>query len=218
MTERLINEESKARKADNEFFPTPGWVVDAILPHLDLTTRDGSPCRVLDPCIGEGAILDRVLARTWDFQQPYAYMGIEIDPVRAQVAWQRFPGTVVADALTIDWPAHDVAIFNPPFSLAEDFARKALEARPPQGTVAMIARLAFLESVERYDFHREYPMDVHVLPKRPGFLSGSGKTDMSAYAWFVAGPGRGNRWFVLEPPAEALAKARAKRAKIGGGA
>lgn len=29
-------------------------------------------------------------------------------------------------------------------------------------------------------------------------IEGHGKTDSAAYAWFVWGPGRGNRWHILD--------------------
>lgn len=47
----------------------------------------------------------------------------------------------------------------------------------------------------RADFHRRHPSDVFVLPRRPSFTGGG--TDATEYAWFVWGPGRGNRWYVL---------------------
>ena len=224
---RERNEESAARKTDGEFFATPAWVTDAILPHLlwrvsspfppDAFSLNRGYVTILDPCVGDGAILDRVAEaiKPWPQCKPLFY-GIEVHEGRAENARGHYR-VETADALLVKWPRADLCIFNPPFSLAQQFVEKALASVTQGGTVAMLARLAFLESVERYDFHSKHPMDVYVLPRRPGFLSGSGKTDMAAYAWFVAGPGRGNRWFLLEPPADALEKARAKREKKGGG-
>jgi hypothetical protein len=52
--------------------------------------------------------------------------------------------------------------------------------------------------VTDYEFFRTpaTACDVYVLSKRPSF-SGNGKTDATAYAWFLFGPGRGGRWQVL---------------------
>lgn len=216
MTERQKNEESAARKQDNEFFATPAWVTDSILPFLYFPAKCEADWHVCDPCVGEGAILDRVQAHSegWHKQADKPISGIEIDSGRAATAAQNPRYTIRAgDALALDWGKPSLAIFNPPFSLTEDFARKALQEVRAGGTVAMLARLAFLESAERYDFHVAHPSDIYPLSKRPGFLSSSGATDMQAYAWFVFGPDRGNRWFPLAPPPEALAKARAKNAK-----
>lgn len=220
MTERIVNEESKARKADNEFFATPAWVTDAILPHLlpaleAICARNGY-ATVCDPCVGEGAILDRLAAATesWDLHKPLL-QGIEIHEGRAEKARQRYT-VETADALAVPWPKADLHIFNPPFSLAQAFAEKAIASLQPGGTVAMLARLAFLESAERYDFHQAHPSDAYVFASRPGFLSSSGATDMSAYGFFLFGEKHGGRWFPLAPSPAALEKARKRAAKKGG--
>jgi hypothetical protein len=96
-------------------------------------------------------------------------------------------------------------ITNPPFSLAEDFARQALKVAGAHGTVTLFLRLAFLEGAKRAAFHREHPADVYVLPTRPVFRPDLG-ADRWAYAWFVWGPGRGGRWEILD-----IEKPRARR-------
>lgn len=174
-----------------DFFATPPDVVHAILPHLPRL-------RPFDPCAGDGALL----TAAWDgFGEGY-----EIDPGRAKEAESRGHFVDVRDALTEDpWQSDDgeppeLIITNPPFLLAEEFVRRAIaEVAPVHGTVAMLLRLAFLESVKRAAFHALHPADVFVLSKRPSFMS-NGKTDSSAYAWLVWGPGRGGRWRVLPPP------------------
>ena len=87
-------------------------------------------------------------------------------------------------------------ITNPPFYLAEQFVRKSLSCATH---VAMLLRLAFLETRKREALHEEFPSDVYVLSRRPSFMS-NGATDSCAYAWFVWGPGRGNRWEILKTP------------------
>lgn len=216
---RQQNEESKARKADGEFFATPAWVTDAILPFVQFQAQGSTDIVVCDPCVGEGAILERV--REWGagWHAPPSLSGIELHEGRALTAGQKRDIAVrCADALVVDWGKPSLVIMNPPFSLTQAFAEKALREVRPGGTVAMLARLAFLESAERYDFHRAHPSDAYVFASRPGFLSSSGDTDMSAYAWFAFGPGRGNRWYPLAPTPEALAKARKRIAKKAGGA
>lgn len=217
MTARQQNEESAARKADLEFFATPDWVTDAILPSVFFQAEGSADMDVLDPCAGEGAILARVQHKGKDWHKPPIARGFELDPGRAAKAGARFP-IVCADALAVDWGKPTCVVMNPPFSLTLAFAEKALREVRKGGSVAMLARLAFLESAERYDFHQAHPSDAYVFASRPGFLSSSGKTDMSAYAWFSWGPGRGNRWFPLSPSPAALEKARAKIAKKAGGA
>lgn len=91
----------------------------------------------------------------------------------------------------------DLIISNPPYSLAEGFARRALELVRPGGTVAFLLRLGWLASRSRVGFHRDHSCDVFVLPKRPSF-TGNGKSDAADYFWALWGLGRGGRWAVLE--------------------
>jgi hypothetical protein len=127
---------------------------------------------------------------------------IELDPVRAK-AIPSAVDVVVGDALSEEggdlWDApHGLVVINPPFSLAQRFVETALAAqRPHRGTTAALLRLAFLEGQGRADFHACYPSDVYVLPRRPSFTN-NGKSDSSAYAWFVWSPGGGGRWRVLD--------------------
>ena len=54
----------------------------------------------------------------------------------------------------------------------------------------MLLRLAFLESAERLAFHRAHPTDVHVLSRRPSFLTKEQKKRMHEEAL--------ERWEALE--------------------
>lgn len=180
------------RNAD-DFYRTEHHVTRGVLRHL---TRGP----ILDPCCGDGAILDAA-KETWGLST-MQLCGIEIDEPRGMATREKGYVCGVRDALhETSWP-HEwrrLIITNPPFSLAEDFVRRALaEAKPVGGTVAMLLRLAFLESVKRGAFHKEHPSDVYVLSKRPSFTE-DGKTDSCAYAWFVWGPDRGGRWGVIPP-------------------
>lgn len=175
-----------------DFFSTPPDVVHAILPHLPRL-------RPFDPCAGDGALL--TAAWGGGFGEGY-----EIDEERARAARVAGHFVDVRDALSPEpWRSDDgeppeLVLQNPPFLLAEEFVRRAIaEVAPVNGTVAVLLRLAFLESVKRASFHVLHPSDVFVLSKRPSFMA-SGKTDSSAYGWFVFGPGRGGRWRVLPPP------------------
>lgn len=172
-----------------DFYETPAWCVRALLPHLPACSR------VLDPCVGKGAILS---ALGW----PPRSWGIELDPALAAVASESCP-VVVRDALAPDPWLLDVAegnaqlvVMNPPYLFAEDFVERALAEVAPGGTVAALLRLGFLEGQARASFHREHPADVLVLSRRPSFTRRG--TDASAYGWFVYGPGRGGRWQLLD--------------------
>lgn len=172
----------------HDFYETPAWASRALLPHLPACSR------VLDPCVGKGAILAA-------FGWPPRAWGIEIQPELAAVAAASCP-VVTRDALAPDpWLLDPIeghaqlVVMNPPYLLADAFVRRALAEVSKGGTVAALLRLGFLEGQARAALHREHPADVLVLPRRPSF-DGKG-TDASAYAWFVWGPGRGGRWQIL---------------------
>lgn len=163
-------------RQNDDFYSTPAWVTQALLPRLALT-HDGPWRDVLDPCCGDGAILDC-------FGNELT-VGIELDEARAVAAHAKGHLITVADALIEPWPVVQLIITNPPFSLAEEFVRRAIGFAAESGaTVAMLLRLAFLESSGRAPLHREFPSDVYPLSSRPSFTP-DGKTDSCAYAWFV---------------------------------
>ena len=125
--------------------------------------------------------------------------GIELDPARAETAREFVDQVFCGDALAVEWPEADIAIFNPPFTHAREFAWKAIDWRAldQRRTVAMLARLTFAESKARRELHQEHPSDVYVLSERPRFRGDTKGTDSVTCAWFVWGPGRGGRWWVL---------------------
>ena len=174
--------EDKRRALDD--YPTPDEAIDPVLPFLLPGLLNGM---VLEPSCGAGNIFRRLAAHGVDVAQ---MRGIEISPERAEQARTVCPWVVCDDALTAAWPSADLVIGNPPFRHAEEFCRRGLETVRPGGTVAMLLRLAFLESGKRYAFHQRYPVSgLHVFSSRPSFTE-NGKTDSAAYAWFVWGPNK----------------------------
>lgn len=169
--------EDKRRVLDD--YPTPAWAIDAILPFLPV---GGS---VLEPACGAGTVLGRL---AYLHGAPLDSMsGLEINPVRAEEARAVGYRVTCADALDPEtiWPDADLILSNPPFRQAEAFCRKALASVAQGGCVAMLLRLAFLESAARFDFHAQHPVtSLHVFSSRPSF-TGDGKSDSAAYAWFV---------------------------------
>lgn len=78
------------------------------------------------------------------------------------------------------------AIFtNPPFNLAMDFIKKALEEVNENGFVIMLLRLNFLGSESRNTWLKNnMPYEIYVHSKRMSF-TGDGKTDSIEYAHFI---------------------------------
>lgn len=169
----------------HDFFPTPPGCTKAIMGAIgDTLPSEGLWC---EPAVGGGAIVDAIGRRHW-----HTYDIRDVEPSKHSEYHK------TRNWLEHDVPAktYDVIITNPPFYLAEQFVRAAI-ARATH--VVMLLRLAFLETRKREALHLEHPSDVYVMSRRPSFMA-NGATDSTAYAWFVWGPGRGNRWHLLVTP------------------
>ena len=172
----------------DDLYETPAWCVKSILPYVKLGEEP------LDPCAGNGAILEAirysVAYPVGTIRYSVAYpvgkapkpIGVEIDMERGMECMRRGFPCPIADALGPGcWPSNSGIIMNPPYKLALEFVDRAM--RETEGQVVALLRLGFLESKARYEFHQKHRCDVYVLSKRPSFAHG--KTDASAYAWFV---------------------------------
>jgi hypothetical protein len=178
-----------AKRVENDFYETPPECTRAIIPYLIEEGERG--LNILDPCAGDCAIVSEVMRNRpgqnysfWDIDESHEGMGTYRNALSNE-PWLMLNGQEV-----------DLIITNPPYKLAFEFVMRALYEVKLSGTVAMLLRLPFLESVARQEFHRDYPADIYVFAKRPSFTK-NGKTDATAYAWFVWGPGRGGRWSIL---------------------
>ncbi len=180
-----------------DFYETPAWATDAILRRLnlvalDVATTPSARADVLDPCAGRGAILYRAGAVT-----PHVH-GFELDEGRWRIGIARGFTVEHRDALSEEpWGDPEVVLMNPPFALAEEFVRRAIdEVSMGGGHVIALLRLAFLEGLSRSALHRDHPSDVYILPRRPAFILG--RTDSCAYAWFHWHLEADRRWEILD--------------------
>ena len=151
-----------AKRRPNDSYNTPPYAVASLLSQLDLT-RVGT---FLEPCRGSGNIYRAVKA-------PKKYW-CEIADGRDYLAYRprkRF----------------DLAITNPPYSLAQEFVAKMLQEA---STVCVLQRLNFLGSQARRQWWNAMPpLDyLFALSRRPRFLDADGNdigTDSCEYGWFV---------------------------------
>ncbi|MCU0687981.1 MAG: hypothetical protein MUF34_38010 [Polyangiaceae bacterium] len=169
---------------------------------------------LLEPACGTGAIL-RVLREAW---HDAPMRGFELDADRAQAA--RNDGgfdVTTRDALSPEpWAPAGLAMTNPPFSLALEFAERGIAERL---NTLLLLRLNFLGAEGRVAFHRAHPAHIFSLGRRPIFgLNKHGKpgTDSCEYGWFGWGPAfTPNRWEPLDlslVPAHARTWERRRRA------
>lgn len=170
-----------AVRKPHDFYGTPRWAVDRLLDAVDLPGGAW-----LEPSAGDGAIIRAVNARRSDVRWHSAEVRGECLGILRPLC----AVTTIGDFLEAEmYGDHfDVAILNPPFSLAQEFIEKC---KGLARWVCALERLNFLEGEERCEWLRAGPPDVYVLPNRPSF-TGEG-TDSIAYAWFVWPPERGRQ-------------------------
>lgn len=150
-----------------DFYPTPNWVTEAL---LDYETFEGS---VWEPACGDGE-MSKVLTTS----------GLYVD---SSDLYDRGFGEVGIDFLTLSIKVDNI-VTNPPYVLAEKFILHALACS--ERKVAMLLRLAFLESAGRFNglFLNNAPSRVLVFSERVTMYpkdvpqTGGGTT---AYAWMI---------------------------------
>lgn len=174
------NRGSKRSPAD--FYATPPWVTNRLLEAADLPGG-----RWLEPCAGDGELIRTVRARrpdiVWSAGELREEMRSMLEPISPG-------GLYLGDLLELpeDYfgpEKFDVAITNPPFSIALPIIQKCMKLAKK---TVMLLRLNFWGSDERAEFMRVCPPDTFVLPNRPMFsLNKYGKpgTDSPEYAWMV---------------------------------
>lgn len=168
-----------ADRRENDAYYTPDDVAQKCVNAI--RHRIPAVCRIVEPSAGGGAFL-RALGQ----RDTYA---IDIDPNAEGLALGRY--SHVGDFLSVQRPDYSRPVWvigNPPYRQAIEHVEHALSlALPddkPAGGVALLLRLAFLESESRAAFWRRWPAtEVHILTRRPSFTGG--KTDSCAYAFFV---------------------------------
>jgi hypothetical protein len=189
------------RAATADFYETPAWCVHRLM-ETNVLPRSG---RWLEPSAGNGAIIravrdyreidpDRVVYTAWN---PFApeWTAIELRAeCRPDLAAAVGPAFTSGGFIAIgDYfkgaeavaavASHpfDVAIGNPPFSLARDFIERTVRLAK---VTAFLLRLNYFGSEKRHELFRNWMPDLYVLPNRPSFRE-DGNTDSIEYAWFV---------------------------------
>lgn len=177
------------KRSEADFYATPSWCVRRLVEAVDL------PGGIwVDPCAGEGAIIEACPAR-----EDILWAALELRG-ECRPALERIVGperVAIVDYLEQEPLTHvDVLFTNPPFSLAEPMITRAVSEAQ---VAVMLLRLNYLGSAKRAPFLRAHPPDIYVLPNRPSF-TGKG-TDSIEYAWFVWDKRLGDRtmgrWTVL---------------------
>jgi hypothetical protein len=169
-----------------DYYPTPAWATRAILDRLGARLTGST---WLEPSAGRGHLIRAV--NDWMAEQgrePRDWSAVELRPECLGDLLEAGADPCISDFLDTAkrWRAaqeegettFDVAILNPPFSLALEFAEAC------QGLAAdvlVLERLTWLESDERRPFFTGNMPDVYLLG-RVDFTGAGG--DSIPYAWF----------------------------------
>lgn len=152
---------------ENDWYVEPTWIVDAL---LNVENFDGL---TIDPSCGGGTIPKALKRR-----------GLSVDG--SDIAFRGY-GTQGLDFFKSTRPC-DHVVSNPPYGVLQEWVDHALLLASKK--VAVIARLAFLESAKRKPWFETRPLArVWVSSRRvsmpPGGTDIEAKGGSVAYAWFV---------------------------------
>lgn len=194
------------RHIDDAYF-TPAWATKRLVHWWE----GNGPKRNgiwLEPCVGSGAIVRAVMESTDPNISKFRPTDWRVNDINNMPRDMPLVNNYVISDFTIwsDWRgaeaakgSYTVVISNPPFNLAEEIIRKAMEFTD---TVVMFQRLNFLGSAKRCRWLQARTPTVLVLPNRPSMgLNKKGKpgTDATEYGWFVWDTQLGSGLHILEP-------------------
>lgn len=169
-------------KTGHDDFPTPPWATRALCEH-PWFAHSIANSHVWEPAAGRGYMAHALRGH---LKKGKDVVGSDIYSFKNVFGENE---NVVCDFLsneTVGNPAYWWVITNPPFRLAADFARRSLT----EGfSTALFVRLNWLESEERYELFREFPVDAILLfSSRVGLMGGMCSPLVStatAYCWVV---------------------------------
>lgn len=160
---------------DLEFFPTPPWATRALCAFLARRGLAHSTC--WEPCCGEGHMVHAL-------KEYFQY-------VAGSDVFDYGKGFPVVDALdpAVKVPAVDWVITNPAFILAEQLAKKVLDA-PTFPSLALLNRSNWSEGGGRYYdiFAKRRPTWIVQFSERVPMIQGAWDPEASsatAYSWFI---------------------------------
>ena len=166
---------SDTDREDNDFYATEP------LATVLLCEKEKFTQTVWEPCVGKGHIAT-VLS-----QQGY-------NVVCTDIIDRGYPKTEIRDFLSVQEQGggenkNDI-VTNPPYKLATTFVKKALDISAVGVKVAMFLKIQFLESQERWELFKEYPIKtVYVATKRLNCAKDGAFDEYVSsavcYAWFV---------------------------------
>jgi hypothetical protein len=183
----MAQRHSGYERKEHDYYPTPGWVTEALLPFIPKRIR-----RVWEPAAGKGAMSEvlrengyGVLATDINEYPPLSIRALDFLSPDAEISF---------------WP--EAIITNPPYNKASEFIRKSLEIMlKRKGFVAMILAENFDCAKSREDLFGSsvsYSQKI-VLTKRIRFFPGAGSPSGNHcwYTWDEKNDGESPRIFYV---------------------
>lgn len=154
----MTSKNRKKPSAALDPYYTPDWLVRLTLERV-VPRIAPVPSHIIEPGAGGGAFVKQLRAR-----YPDSHI-TAIDVVANE--WPEATESIVGDFLTAELGRYDLAVGNPPFSLAMPFIQRC---RAVSKATVLLLRQGFLSSARRAAFWRLHPPnDVFILPDRPSF-------------------------------------------------
>jgi hypothetical protein len=158
-----------SNRADNDYYSTPPEAVEYLLEYENFDKN------ILEPCIGGGGAIAEVLKK-----HGYTVHGIDLVD-------RGYPDTRIMNFLEYKEKYPGDIITNPPYNIQTPFVLHCLRVGKK---VALLLKLSFLETINRYDsiFQENPPDRVYVFVKRIGcYRNGDPLQTGSSvcYCWYI---------------------------------
>lgn len=164
---------SETERVDNDYYATPPKAVEELL------KREQFNHYVWECAVGGGHIADVLKQNGYDVRC-------------SDIVDRGYTDTEVVDFLHTERDKNDFArdiITNPPYSMATEFVKHALDISMDSTKVSMFLKIQFLETKKRYELFKEYPpKKIYVFVNRVncGKNGVFGKESSAVcYCWFV---------------------------------
>jgi len=186
---------SNRKRSPRDYYQTPEELVRAAITKVhkdeEIAYRYGG-IDVLDAGCGSGVWAKECTQLTYGGPEENDYPWITAIDIESHFISRPdlIDELIIDDFLTYNFRhKFDFICGNPPYSLAEEFIRRAYDLLHEDGYIYFLLRLSFLEGIKRgRGLFKEMPLKkVYVLSRRPSFFSIDGKhtTDTLAYAMFL---------------------------------
>lgn len=184
------NRSSRSRKGSKyDYYVTPVPVIqEELLPALEEEIPSILQGSIIDPCAGGDFIKTEKHpeGRGMSYLEALYNYGVPLGNIATMDIREDSRASKKGDYLKTVLPFKPFLIItNPPFNLAIEIIKKALDDVEEGGYVVMLLRLNFFGSDKRRDFWRHFmPLYAFIHHKRISFTE-DGKTDSIEYAHFV---------------------------------